>query len=133
MQVTACGFRKWLTRPMSGRQRGDMKVLAHIREQYGLSLGSAVYPERPPFGQSKGSPSHDNGPQRGWPRCWRTPRWQRNRLKHLNKIDQRVIAQRALADFAVDVDMLQNIFKPILVLVFKLAMGAFGHAGTASS
>jgi putative transposase len=40
MQVTARGFRKWLTRPMSSRQRGDMKVLAHIREQYGLSLGS---------------------------------------------------------------------------------------------
>jgi putative transposase len=32
MQVTARGFRKWLTRPMSSRQRGDMKVLAHIRE-----------------------------------------------------------------------------------------------------
>ena len=40
MQVTTRGFRKWLTRPMSSRQRGDMKVLAHIREQYGLSLGS---------------------------------------------------------------------------------------------
>lgn len=40
MQVTPRGFRKWLTRPMSQRQRGDMKVLAHIREQYGLSLGS---------------------------------------------------------------------------------------------
>jgi putative transposase len=38
MQVNARGFRKWLTRPMSQRQRGDMKVLAHIREQYGLSL-----------------------------------------------------------------------------------------------
>ena len=38
MQVTPRGFRKWLTRPMSSRQRGDMKVLAHIREQYGLSL-----------------------------------------------------------------------------------------------
>ena len=35
--------------------RDDMKVLAHIREQYGLSLGSAVYPERPPCGQSKGA------------------------------------------------------------------------------
>jgi putative transposase len=32
MQVTTRGFRKWLTRPMSKRQRGDMKVLAHIRE-----------------------------------------------------------------------------------------------------
>ena len=40
MQVTTRGFRKWLTRPMSSRQRGDMKVLAHIREQYALSLGS---------------------------------------------------------------------------------------------
>jgi putative transposase len=40
MQVTARGFRKWLARPMSSRERGDMKVLAHIREQYGLSLGS---------------------------------------------------------------------------------------------
>ena len=40
MQVTPRGFRKWLTQPMSQRQRGDMKVLAHIREQYGLSLGS---------------------------------------------------------------------------------------------
>jgi putative transposase len=40
MQVTPRGFRKWLTRPMSNRQRGDMTVLAHIREQYGLSLGS---------------------------------------------------------------------------------------------
>jgi putative transposase len=40
MQVTTRGFRKWLTRPMSDRQRGDMKVLAHIREQYGLSLGT---------------------------------------------------------------------------------------------
>jgi putative transposase len=40
MQVTQRGFRKWLTRPMSSRQRGDMTVLAHIREQYGLSLGS---------------------------------------------------------------------------------------------
>ena len=38
MQVTPRGFRKWLTRPMSSRQRGDMKVLGHIREQYGLSL-----------------------------------------------------------------------------------------------
>jgi hypothetical protein len=28
MQVTQRGFRKWLTRPMSKRQRGDMKVLA---------------------------------------------------------------------------------------------------------
>jgi putative transposase len=40
IQVTTRGFRKWLTRPMSERQRGDMKVLARIREQYGLSLGT---------------------------------------------------------------------------------------------
>jgi putative transposase len=40
MQVTTRGFRKWLTRPMSERQRGDMKVLPHIREQYGLGLGT---------------------------------------------------------------------------------------------
>ncbi len=32
MQVTARCFRKWLTRAISLRQRGDMKVLAHIRE-----------------------------------------------------------------------------------------------------
>jgi putative transposase len=40
MQVTARGFHKWLTRPMNPRQRGDLKVLAHIRKQKGLSLGS---------------------------------------------------------------------------------------------
>jgi transposase InsO family protein len=40
MQVTPGSFRKWLTRPISQRQRGDMKVLAHIREHYGLSLGN---------------------------------------------------------------------------------------------
>ena len=40
MQVTSRGFRKWLTRPMSKRARGDMTVLAHIREHYGLSLGT---------------------------------------------------------------------------------------------
>ena len=58
--VTPRGFRKWPTRPMSNRQRGDMTVQAHIREQYGLSLGSLVYPERPPCGQSKGASSHDD-------------------------------------------------------------------------
>jgi putative transposase len=50
MQVTQRGFRKWLTRPMSQRQRGDMKVLAHIREQYGLSLGSYGRPRMTPKG-----------------------------------------------------------------------------------
>jgi putative transposase len=40
MQVTARGFRAWVARPMSARQRSDMKVLAHIREHDSLSLGS---------------------------------------------------------------------------------------------
>ena len=33
MQVTARGFRAWRVRPMSQRQRDDMVILAHIREQ----------------------------------------------------------------------------------------------------
>jgi transposase InsO family protein len=40
MQVTARGFRAWVARPLSARQRGDMKVLAHIREHDSLSLKS---------------------------------------------------------------------------------------------
>ena len=40
MQVSTRGYRSWRARPTSRRSRGDMKVLAHIREQYGLSLGS---------------------------------------------------------------------------------------------
>jgi putative transposase len=40
MQVSTRGYRSWHTRPTSRRSRGDMKVLTHIREQYGLSLGS---------------------------------------------------------------------------------------------
>ncbi len=40
MQVSARGCRSWRARPASGRSRGDMKVLAHIREHYSLSLGS---------------------------------------------------------------------------------------------
>ena len=40
MEVTTRGFSKWLARTMSSRQRGGMKVLAHIREQYGLCIGS---------------------------------------------------------------------------------------------
>lgn len=40
MQVSTRGYRSWHARPTSRRSRGDMKVLAHIREQYGLSLGS---------------------------------------------------------------------------------------------
>ncbi len=40
VQVSTRGYRSWRARPKSRRSRGDMKVLAHIREQYGLSLGS---------------------------------------------------------------------------------------------
>lgn len=39
MQVTSRGFRAWLIRPMSQRQRDDM-VIFHIREQHRLSLQS---------------------------------------------------------------------------------------------
>ena len=34
------GFRAWKVRPMSQRQRDDMVILAHIREQHRLSLQS---------------------------------------------------------------------------------------------
>lgn len=40
MQVTSRGFRAWKVRPMSQRQRDDMVILAHIREQHRLSLQS---------------------------------------------------------------------------------------------
>jgi len=42
MQVTSRGGRRraWRARPMSQRQRDDMVILAHIREQHGLVLGS---------------------------------------------------------------------------------------------
>jgi transposase InsO family protein len=40
MQISPRGYRSWRTRPISQRSRTDMKVLAHIREQYSLSLGS---------------------------------------------------------------------------------------------
>jgi putative transposase len=40
LQVTSRGFRAWRARPMSRRQRDDMVILAHIREQRLLSLGS---------------------------------------------------------------------------------------------
>ena len=46
LQVTSRGFRAWRARPMSRRQRDDMVILAHIREQRRLSLGS--YGRRPP-------------------------------------------------------------------------------------
>ena len=38
--VTARGYRAWRRRPVSRRQRDDMVLLAHIREQHHLSLGS---------------------------------------------------------------------------------------------
>ncbi|QUT04506.1 IS3 family transposase [Sphingobium phenoxybenzoativorans] len=40
MDVSERGYRSWRSRPISRRERTDMKVLAHIREQYRLSLGS---------------------------------------------------------------------------------------------
>lgn len=40
MRVSPRGYRSWRARPASLRMRGDMKVLAHIREQHALSLGS---------------------------------------------------------------------------------------------
>ncbi|MCJ7874718.1 IS3 family transposase [Phaeobacter sp. J2-8] len=40
MRVTSRGFRAWRARPMSQRQRDDMVILAHIREQHRLSLQS---------------------------------------------------------------------------------------------
>jgi putative transposase len=40
LRVTSRGFRAWRNRPVSKRQRYDMVLLAHIREQHHLSLGS---------------------------------------------------------------------------------------------
>jgi hypothetical protein len=40
MQVTSRGFRTWRCRPMSRRQRTDMVILTHVREQLRLSLQS---------------------------------------------------------------------------------------------
>lgn len=40
MDVTTRGFRAWVNRPMSSRARGDMRLLAHIKDQYAQSLGS---------------------------------------------------------------------------------------------
>jgi hypothetical protein len=68
MEVTTRSFRKWLARPISQRQRGDMKVLAHIREQYGLSLGSYGRPRMTPWGFWVAQGSR--------PQCWRAPCWQ---------------------------------------------------------
>lgn len=40
LEVTDRGYRSWRARPISQRQRDDMVILAHIHEQYRLSLGS---------------------------------------------------------------------------------------------
>jgi transposase InsO family protein len=40
MRVSPRGYHSWRTRPVCERARTDMTVLAHIREQYSLSLGS---------------------------------------------------------------------------------------------
>jgi len=40
LRVTSRGFRAWRHRPISQRQRDDMVLLAHIREEHRLSLGS---------------------------------------------------------------------------------------------
>ncbi len=40
LRVTSRGYRAWRRRPISRRQREDMVLLAHIREQHHLSLGS---------------------------------------------------------------------------------------------
>ena len=40
LRVTSRGYRAWASRPMSQCQRDDMVLLAHIREQHKLSLGS---------------------------------------------------------------------------------------------
>jgi putative transposase len=40
LRVTSRGYRAWRCRPMSRRQREDMVLLAHIREQHKLSLHS---------------------------------------------------------------------------------------------
>jgi putative transposase len=40
LNITSRGYRAWRGRPVSQRQRDDLIVLAHIREQHRLSLGS---------------------------------------------------------------------------------------------
>ena len=40
LKVTSRGYRAWRSRPMNKRQRRDLVILAHIREQHGLALGS---------------------------------------------------------------------------------------------
>lgn len=40
LNITSCGYRVWRDRPVSQRQRDDLVLLAYIREQHRLSLGS---------------------------------------------------------------------------------------------
>ena len=40
LEVSARGYRAWRSRPMSQRQRDDMVLLAHIREQHKCSRHS---------------------------------------------------------------------------------------------
>lgn len=40
VQVSTRGYRAWAARPACLRERTDLKVLAHIREQYSLSKGT---------------------------------------------------------------------------------------------
>ena len=44
LKVKARGYRAWRCRPASQRQRDDLVILAHIREQQRLSLGSYALP-----------------------------------------------------------------------------------------
>lgn len=44
MQVATRGYRAWVSRPACQRDRTDLKVLAHIREQHVLSKGTYVRP-----------------------------------------------------------------------------------------
>jgi len=44
LQVTARGYRAWRCRSISQRQRDDVVLLAHIREQHKLSLQSCGRP-----------------------------------------------------------------------------------------
>lgn len=44
MRVSERGYRSWRARPICQRRRTDTALLAHIREQYGLSLCSYARP-----------------------------------------------------------------------------------------
>ena len=47
LEVIDRGYRSWRSRPISQRQRDDMVILAHIREQHRLFLGSYGRPWMP--------------------------------------------------------------------------------------